>query len=50
MVQAALALCHQNGKFLYETLPDYFPQGRLTQVEVVLWSRFFEQQEQRRKR
>ena len=35
-------LCDLRGRFLFEVLPDYFPQGRLTDVEVGLWGQYYE--------
>lgn len=29
------------GKYLYELLPAYFPQGYLTDLEMALWARFY---------
>jgi hypothetical protein len=28
-------------RFLFEVRPDVFPEGRLTDVEIALWARFF---------
>lgn len=43
MIQGALVLCEKNQKFLFEALPDYFPQGRLTEVELRLWDKYYRQ-------
>jgi len=45
-----MALCDKNQKFLFEVLPDYLPFGRLTNVEVGLWSLYLEQKQERMKR
>jgi len=42
-VQVALALCHRKDKFLFEVIPDYLPYNRLTEVEIELWKRFYDQ-------
>jgi hypothetical protein len=34
------------GGFLYQHRPDLFPQGWLTQDELVLWSLYYESKEQ----
>ena len=36
-----MALCDKKDMFLFQALPDIFPQGRLTEVEVELWDRYF---------
>jgi len=41
-VRNSLALCHDKKCFLYEARPDLFPQGFVTQVEIALWSKFYE--------
>jgi len=46
-IQHAMMLCDKNGRFLFEVLPDHFPQGRLTRVEILLWSKYFEQKKER---
>jgi len=28
-------------RFLFEVLPDFFPHGFLTEVEIELWSLFY---------
>jgi len=35
------------GKPLFELLPDKFPQGRLTDVELELWARFYNEKRNR---
>jgi len=47
MIQSALILCEKNQKFLFEVLPDYFPQGRLTDLELQLWNKFYEQRQEK---
>ena len=41
-VRHALTLCDRNRRFLFEVLPDKFPQGRLTHLELLVWERYFE--------
>lgn len=48
-VRAAMVLCHINRSFLYEVRPDLFPYGFLTDLEVMLWGEFFDNQEARMK-
>lgn len=43
-------LCDMRGRFLFEVLPDLFPQGRLTDVEVGLWGLYYEQKNSEHKR
>jgi len=43
-------LCHAKNRFLFEVRPDVFPEGMLTQVETELWSMFFAEREEKRKR
>ena len=42
-------LCDIRGRFLFEALPDLFPAGRLTDVEVGLWGLYYEQKHAERK-
>jgi hypothetical protein len=32
--------------FLYQVRPDLFPEGRLSDTETLLWSRYYEQKKQ----
>jgi len=43
-VKTALYLCHKNNSFLFQVLPDIFPQGFLTNIEAELWAKFLEEQ------
>jgi hypothetical protein len=38
---AALALCSERGRFLFEARPDLFPEGYLTPCETQLWARWY---------
>lgn len=38
------------GAFLFQVRPDLFPGGKLSQTEIILWARYHEEAEQRRKR
>lgn len=42
-------LCDLRGRFLFEVLPDLFPEGRLTGVEVELWGRYYSDKHAERK-
>lgn len=42
-------LCELRGRFLFEALPDLFPEGRLTDVEVALWGQYYEDKSKERK-
>jgi hypothetical protein len=33
---------------IYELRPDLFPEGWLTECEIVLWSRYFDDQKARK--
>jgi hypothetical protein len=37
-----MTLCEKNGAFLFQVLPDVFPQGRLTEVEIGLWEKYYQ--------
>jgi hypothetical protein len=34
-------LCREQGRFLFEALPDRFPGRRLTPVEAQVWGLYF---------
>jgi len=38
-----LALCDLKNKFLFEVMPTYFPEGYLTETEIILWELFYQQ-------
>lgn len=38
----ALALCYDKKKFLYEACPDIMPYGYLSDLEQLLWEKFYE--------
>jgi len=42
-----MVLAHARGRFLYEVRPDFFPEGFLTQTEILLWARFYEDMKRR---
>jgi hypothetical protein len=42
-----MALADLRGGWLFELLPDVFPGGRLTEIEIELWSRYFDEKNQR---
>jgi len=42
-----MMLCHSRGRFLFEILPDLFPEGYLTELEVELWEMHFEEYNKR---
>ncbi len=42
-------LCDLRGRFLFEALPDVFPEGRLTDVEAALWGQYYEHKSKPRK-
>ena len=44
-----MILCRRNNKFLYEARPDLFPHGRLGAVEIDLWERFQDFEDEVRK-
>jgi hypothetical protein len=37
----AMILCDRKGRFLFEVMPDRFPEGRLTDVEMALWGMYY---------
>ena len=49
-IRVALSLCEKNGAFLFQVLPDVFPQGRLTEVEISLWDKYYKDREDAKKR
>jgi hypothetical protein len=49
----ALALCSRGDggqRFLFEAIPDIFPQGFMTDTERALWARFYNEQKERREK
>jgi len=42
-----MMLCHSRGRFLFEVLPDIFPEGYLTDTEVELWEMHYQEQNER---
>lgn len=36
-----MALCEKSGQFLFQVMPDKFPHGRITQIELDLWDKFY---------
>jgi hypothetical protein len=44
-----MALCEAHHKMLYEARPDVVPEGYVTPVELHLWSKYYEEQNARRK-
>jgi len=49
-IQNAMALCKAHNKFLFEARPDIFPAGFLSETEMALWARYYEQNNDRRKK
>jgi hypothetical protein len=49
-----MALCSSSGggghRFLFEVIPDLFPQPFLSELERALWERHYEEREEARKR
>jgi len=37
-------LCDKKDRFLFEVRPDLFPQGWLSELEVALWGKYYEEQ------
>ena len=33
-----------SSRFLFEVLPDLFPYGMLSQIEISLWAKFLDEQ------
>ena len=48
MVRNVLSLCDKSGQFLFQVLPDRFPHGRVTMIELKLWDKFYTEQKNRR--
>lgn len=38
------------GRFLFEALPHYFPDGYLTEIEQLVWSFYYKELEDQRKK
>ena len=49
-VKTACALANQKGRFLYEVLPDLFPQRFFSLLEIDVWALYYAEQERRDKR
>jgi hypothetical protein len=45
-----LKLSDSKGRFLFETRPDIFPQGFLTEDEIRLWSIYYANKPRSKKR
>lgn len=43
-----MMLAHLRGGYLFEVLPDRFPWGRLTDLEIALWAKFYDENERRK--
>jgi len=43
MVKNTMLLCDKSGQFLFQVLPDVFPHGRITEIEMHLWNMFYEE-------
>jgi len=40
-------MCEQNGRFLFEALPQHFPHGRWTEDEAALWALHYQSKEKK---
>lgn len=40
-MRAALALCSERNRFLFEARPDLFPEGYLTETETAVWGMWY---------
>jgi len=49
MIQNVMALCDKSGQFLFQVMPDRFPYGRISDVEMALWSKYFDAKNARAK-
>lgn len=49
-VRASMTLCNINHSFLYQARPDLMPYGFLSDLELMLWAEFFDNQEARMRR
>jgi hypothetical protein len=47
MIKNTMSLCDKSGQFLFQVMPDKFPHGRLTLKEMLLWEKFYDEQNQR---
>lgn len=41
-VKNSMVLSEKSHRFLYETRPDLFPFGRLTDLEIALWEKYYD--------
>ena len=48
-IQNSLVLADKFNKPLFELIPDYFPQGRLTDVEIELWNKYYKKKKEESK-
>ena len=49
-IRLSLKLSDSKGRFLFETRPDIFPQGFLTEDEIRLWSIYYANKPRSKKR
>jgi hypothetical protein len=43
-----MSLAELHGGYLFQLRPDLFPWGYLTELEVALWARFYDERDARR--
>lgn len=44
-----MTLCEARGRFLFEVRPDALSDGALTDVEIALWAKWYDEREKRKK-
>jgi hypothetical protein len=49
-VKTACALANSKGRFLYEILPDLFPQRFFSLIEMEVWALYFAEQARRERK
>jgi len=49
MIRNVMALCDKSGQFLFQVMPDRFPHGRVTSLELELWSRYYTEKKAKEK-
>lgn len=43
-------LCAERNRFLFEARPDLFPEGYLTETEMVIWGIYYRERNESQKR
>jgi len=45
-----MVICDLHKKLLYESCPSLFPEGELTETEMILWELYYEEKNAKREK